>query len=101
MSMFRILLTITCFVHSQSLPESLKLEPGQCWGYEIDCDPENKIGENKCDSDVAYGWNDDKDPKTTFYRQADFGYIRDKLRSMKSYCNQKKTKKVIQLRLHR
>jgi len=91
-TMFRILLAVSCFIHSESLPESLKLEPGQCWGYEINCNHEDKIGDNKCDSDVTHGWNDDKDPQTTFYRQADFGYIRDKLKSIKSYCNPNRKK---------
>ena len=41
---------------------------------QIQCDPEVK------------GWNGEPDPRKTFYKQADFGFLIEKRRTVKKYC---------------
>ena len=74
------------------LPKTLQLETGKCWGYEEDCDWSRKLGEPDCDEN-ARGWNGEIDPKKTFYNQADFGYLKEKLQTMKTFCKPKKNVK--------
>ena len=41
---------------------------------QIQCDPEVK------------GWNGEPDPRKTFFKQADFGFLVEKRRTVKKYC---------------
>ena len=78
-----------CLIQShsdRSLPRSLELENGRGWGYEDDCSWDDKEDiKIQCDPDVK-GWNGEPDPRKTFYKQADFGFLKEKRSTIKNYC---------------
>ena len=85
MSVTTMSLTLLQLVTCSSL-SSLQLSPGQCWGYESDCDWRPQLDTVTCEPGVR-GWDGTPDPRETFYKQADFGYIRGKLSTIKHYCS--------------
>ena len=56
-----------------------------CWGYEADCDPGNRVSQPHC-SHIAKGWPGEPNPLALFYKQADFGFVKDQLKEMISLC---------------
>lgn len=58
----------------------------KCWGYEYNCQWDNQYSVPNCPGDHK-GWVSSKfAQKTTFYTQADFGYIKEQIREMKIIC---------------
>lgn len=57
-----------------------------CWGYEYDCEWDKQYLKPSCPGDHK-GWvKTKKAQETTFHTQADFGYVKEQLRSMKLLC---------------
>ena len=65
--------------------DHLSLPPGRCWGYEEDCSWGEQVGDIKCLPGTR-GWAGEKDPRKTFHNQADFGFLREKLSSLRTVC---------------
>ena len=68
-----------------AVEDHLSLPPGRCWGYEQDCSWGEQIGNPKCLPGTR-GWGGENDPRKTFHRQADFGFLREKLSSLTNVC---------------
>ena len=57
-----------------------------CWGYEDNCNHGSRYSEPHCPGDHR-GWVQTKsDQRSTFYSQADFGYIKQQLLELKVVC---------------
>lgn len=57
-----------------------------CWGYEKSCKPEFRFGYPAC-SYVDMAWTDTlESAKDIFWKQADFGYARERLEEMHTLC---------------
>ncbi|XP_063486819.1 EGF domain-specific O-linked N-acetylglucosamine transferase isoform X1 [Symphalangus syndactylus] len=62
-----------------------------CWGYEKSCKPEFRFGYPVC-SYVDMGWTDTlESAEDIFWKQADFGYARERLEEMHVLCQPKET----------
>uniref|UniRef100_F7ISS2 EGF domain-specific O-linked N-acetylglucosamine transferase n=1 Tax=Callithrix jacchus TaxID=9483 RepID=F7ISS2_CALJA len=60
-----------------------------CWGYEKFCKPEFRFGYPVC-SYVDMGWTDTlESAEDIFWKQADFGYARERLEEMHVLCQPK------------
>uniref|UniRef100_A0A2K5VXI7 EGF domain-specific O-linked N-acetylglucosamine transferase n=1 Tax=Macaca fascicularis TaxID=9541 RepID=A0A2K5VXI7_MACFA len=60
-----------------------------CWGYEKSCKPEFRFGYPVC-SYVDMGWTDTlESAEDIFWKQADFGYARERLQEMHVLCQPK------------
>uniref|UniRef100_A0A8D0H8C2 EGF domain-specific O-linked N-acetylglucosamine transferase n=1 Tax=Sphenodon punctatus TaxID=8508 RepID=A0A8D0H8C2_SPHPU len=55
-----------------------------CWGYEKSCKPEFRFGYPVCDY-VETGCNIES-AKQIFWKQADFGYAKERMDEMRTYC---------------
>ena len=88
-SSISILFLTLCLIPTKSdrsLPRSLELENGRCWGYEDDCSWDDKEDiKIQCDPDVK-GWNGEPDPRKTFFKQGDFGFLKERRPTIKNYC---------------
>lgn len=64
---------------------------GKCWGYEDDCTTVNSFSQSiECETEVdPYSGRISKD---IFYDEADFGYVRSRLRTMMSICEPRTSK---------
>ncbi|XP_072438618.1 EGF domain-specific O-linked N-acetylglucosamine transferase isoform X1 [Chiloscyllium punctatum] len=57
-----------------------------CWGYENNCKPEHRFSYPVC-SDATSGWaNTIESAQDIFWKQADFGYVKEMLREMQTLC---------------
>uniref|UniRef100_A0A8C1LGN9 EGF domain-specific O-linked N-acetylglucosamine transferase n=1 Tax=Cyprinus carpio TaxID=7962 RepID=A0A8C1LGN9_CYPCA len=57
-----------------------------CWGYEKSCSPEHRFSYPVCTS-LDSGWaNSIQAAQELFWKQADFGYVRERLSEMKTLC---------------
>ena len=57
-----------------------------CWGYEVDCDAVNSYARPACPGDHN-GWvKSKKEQLSTFYKQGDFGFVRDQRNEMMVMC---------------
>lgn len=57
-----------------------------CWGYEKSCTPESRFGSPIC-SYVDLGWTDTlESAQDMFWKQADFGYARERLEEIRTFC---------------
>uniref|UniRef100_A0A8C2EGU3 EGF domain-specific O-linked N-acetylglucosamine transferase n=1 Tax=Cyprinus carpio TaxID=7962 RepID=A0A8C2EGU3_CYPCA len=57
-----------------------------CWGYEKSCSPEHRFSYPVCTS-FDSGWaNSIQAAQELFWKQADFGYVRERLSEMKTLC---------------
>ncbi|NXT97628.1 EOGT transferase, partial [Buphagus erythrorhynchus] len=57
-----------------------------CWGYEKSCRSENRFSYPVCDY-VETGWASDiETAQQIFWKQADFGYVRERLSEVKTHC---------------
>ncbi|KAK6473982.1 EGF domain-specific O-linked N-acetylglucosamine transferase-like isoform X1 [Huso huso] len=57
-----------------------------CWGYEKDCLPENRFSNPVCSS-LDSGWASTiQAAEDIFWKQADFGYVQERLNEMKTLC---------------
>ncbi|KAJ7411134.1 EGF domain-specific O-linked N-acetylglucosamine transferase [Willisornis vidua] len=57
-----------------------------CWGYEKSCRSDNRFSYPVCDY-VETGWASDiETAQQIFWKQADFGYVRERLSEMKTHC---------------
>uniref|UniRef100_A0A2K6EUS1 EGF domain-specific O-linked N-acetylglucosamine transferase n=1 Tax=Propithecus coquereli TaxID=379532 RepID=A0A2K6EUS1_PROCO len=62
-----------------------------CWGYEKFCKPEFRFGYPVC-SYVDMGWTDTlESAEDIFWKQADFGYARERLEEIHVLCQPKET----------
>ncbi len=69
-----------------SCPFKHEAENTKCWGYEANCTPERRLFEPQCPED-SNGWTNNKnDQIQKFWTQGDFGYIKERLAEMKTYC---------------
>ncbi|XP_042308824.1 EGF domain-specific O-linked N-acetylglucosamine transferase [Sceloporus undulatus] len=60
-----------------------------CWGYEKSCKPENRFGYPVCDYAEA-GWASTiEEAQHVFWKQADFGYVKERMDEVKTYCTPK------------
>ena len=67
------------------LPKSHLLDSPSCWGYESACTTKDRVSRPHC-NEGATGWPGEEDPLELFYKQADFGFVRDRLNEMKTIC---------------
>ncbi|XP_066527384.1 EGF domain-specific O-linked N-acetylglucosamine transferase [Hoplias malabaricus] len=59
---------------------------GSCWGYEKNCSPGKRFSFPVCTS-VDPGWASSvQAAQDLFWKQADFGYVKERLREMKTLC---------------
>uniref|UniRef100_A0A8K9WSD1 EGF domain-specific O-linked N-acetylglucosamine (GlcNAc) transferase n=1 Tax=Oncorhynchus mykiss TaxID=8022 RepID=A0A8K9WSD1_ONCMY len=57
-----------------------------CWGYEKNCAPENRFGYPVC-TKIDSGWASSVEAaQELFWKQADFGYVMERLSEMKTLC---------------
>ncbi|XP_059615447.1 EGF domain-specific O-linked N-acetylglucosamine transferase [Phlebotomus argentipes] len=90
-----------CFANTSSedlnLPEShvvyhlnrLSRAPGvkECWGYEDDCDRENHaFSQPECPGEHSTYVKDKATQRSTFFSQADFGFVRQQIREQSVIC---------------
>ncbi|KAJ7998974.1 hypothetical protein DPEC_G00210560 [Dallia pectoralis] len=62
------------------------LDVSSCWGYEKNCALEDRFGYPVC-TRVDSGWASSLDAaQELFWKQADFGYVRERLSEMKTLC---------------
>ncbi|KAH0512651.1 EGF domain-specific O-linked N-acetylglucosamine transferase [Microtus ochrogaster] len=62
-----------------------------CWGYEKSCKPEFRFGYPVC-SYVDMGWTDTLESAADlFWKQADFGYARERLEEIRMLCQPERT----------
>nr|XP_056715270.1 EGF domain-specific O-linked N-acetylglucosamine transferase isoform X3 [Euleptes europaea] len=60
-----------------------------CWGYEKSCKPEKRFGYPTCDYAEA-GWaRTVEEAQHVFWKQADFGYVKERMDEMKTHCRPK------------
>ncbi|XP_077181243.1 EGF domain-specific O-linked N-acetylglucosamine transferase isoform X3 [Paroedura picta] len=60
-----------------------------CWGYEKSCNPERRFGYPTCDYPEA-GWaNTVEEAQHLFWKQADFGYVKERIDEVKTHCRPK------------
>ena len=65
------------------------LDTGLCWGYEADCMPQLGYSDAHCPGDHK-GWVASKSQQLkTFFKQADFGYIKQHLDTKITLCHPK------------
>ena len=58
-----------------------------CWGYEHNCDPDWRYSKPSCNgSSESWERRPKKNQMDMFYKQADFGYIKNKRDSYQYYC---------------
>lgn len=61
-----------------------------CWGYEKSCSAEHRFSYPVCTS-LDSGWaNSIQAAQELFWKQADFGYVRERLNEMKTLCKPSK-----------
>jgi len=61
-------------------------DKAKCWGYEKDCLATNRTLEVTCSGDSG-GWTSNKNEQIEkFWTQGDFGYLKERLGEMKTYC---------------
>nr|XP_055039969.1 EGF domain-specific O-linked N-acetylglucosamine transferase isoform X1 [Misgurnus anguillicaudatus] len=57
-----------------------------CWGYEKNCSPEHRFSYPVCTS-LDSGWASSiESAQEVFWKQGDFGYVRERLYEMKTLC---------------
>lgn len=72
--------------HSTSCNYHGVLNTGLCWGYEKDCPPHLAYSNANCPGDHK-GWVNSKSQQLqTFINQADFGFVKQQIQSMKILC---------------
>ncbi|XP_060095493.1 EGF domain-specific O-linked N-acetylglucosamine transferase isoform X1 [Heteronotia binoei] len=60
-----------------------------CWGYEKSCKPEKRFGYPTCDY-VEAGWASTvEEAQHMFWKQADFGYVKERIDEVKTHCRPK------------
>ncbi|XP_015280295.1 PREDICTED: EGF domain-specific O-linked N-acetylglucosamine transferase [Gekko japonicus] len=60
-----------------------------CWGYEKSCKPEKRFGYPTCDYAEA-GWASTiEEAQHLFWKQADFGYVKERIDEVKTHCRPK------------
>lgn len=63
----------------------------KCWGYEKNCEISNRLFLPECPGS-SNGWvTDKKEQIDIFWKQGDFGYIKERLGEMKTYCKPEKS----------
>nr|XP_054752366.1 EGF domain-specific O-linked N-acetylglucosamine transferase-like isoform X1 [Lytechinus pictus] len=73
----------------ETCPYKANLDQPRCWGYEKDCLASQYPGFPVC-TQLARGWvKDIEEQQTLFWTQADFGFIKNTLDSMKVICEPK------------
>ncbi|XP_028854811.1 EGF domain-specific O-linked N-acetylglucosamine transferase [Denticeps clupeoides] len=61
-------------------------EERACWGYEGGCAPQHRFGYPVCTA-VDSGWASSvQAAQELFWKQADFGYVRERLKELKTLC---------------
>jgi hypothetical protein len=86
------------FLPKEHLQYFYKTE-GKCWGYEPWCETENEFSaEIECDSDID-PHNRERKSRDVFFDEADFGYVRQRLRTMMSICEPRNSKGEVRLGL--
>nr|CAG4645397.1 EOG090X02IK [Lynceus sp. MCZ IZ 141354] len=64
---------------------------GLCWGYEQNCPSHLSYSQPVCNGDHR-GWVQTKEAQVeSFYKQADFGYVKDHINGMKVICQPETT----------
>lgn len=73
-------------LNDDDCPYKSHLNKSKCWGYEYDCKWDEQYLVPACPGDHK-GWVKTKfAQQTTFYTQADFGYVKQQLREMQILC---------------
>ncbi|XP_029357986.1 EGF domain-specific O-linked N-acetylglucosamine transferase isoform X2 [Echeneis naucrates] len=66
------------------------LDSFACWGYEKNCDPGRRFGYPVC-TKADSGWTHSLEAaKELFWKQADFGYVKERLSELKTFCKASK-----------
>ncbi len=87
---------VATFLPKEHLQYFYKTE-GKCWGYEPWCETEFSA-EIECDSDID-PHNRERKSRDVFFDEADFGYVRQRLRTMMSICEPRNSKGEVRLGL--
>lgn len=67
-------------------PYKMHLNKNVCWGYEQQCNEKKQYSMPSCPGDHK-GWVKSKyDQQSTFYTQADFGFVKQQLKEMMVMC---------------
>ncbi|XP_019715336.1 EGF domain-specific O-linked N-acetylglucosamine transferase isoform X1 [Hippocampus comes] len=62
------------------------LNLSSCWGYEKNCDPENRFSYPDCNQPDS-GWVDSVEAaRDLFWKQADFGYVKERRSELQTLC---------------
>lgn len=73
-------------LNDDTCPYKSYLNEDVCWGYEYDCEWGKQYSKPACPGDHK-GWVETKTAQeSTFYAQADFGYVKQQLRELKLVC---------------
>jgi len=80
-----VVMSLTSTAVLDDLPKSHLLDSPSCWGYEPGCTTKHRISQPYC-KEGATGWPGEVDPLELFYKQADFGFVRDRLKEMVTIC---------------
>lgn len=71
---------------SDTCPFKKHLDRPACWGHEKGCGGGRSYSQPSCPGD-ARGWVKTKEEQvTTFFKQADFGYVKEQREQLKVYC---------------
>ncbi|XP_049588591.1 EGF domain-specific O-linked N-acetylglucosamine transferase [Syngnathus scovelli] len=67
-----------------------QLNLSSCWGYEKNCQPENRFSYPNCNK-VDSGWADSLEAaQDLFWKQGDFGYVKERRSELKTLCKASK-----------
>jgi protein O-GlcNAc transferase len=58
-----------------------------CWGYEDDCSPDKRFFKTNCPGDSENWAKSKKEQEDLFFDQADFGYVKQIRRQVRSFCD--------------
>lgn len=58
-----------------------------CWGYETNCSSDHRYFQTKCPDDSQNWAKSKRDQENLFFNQADFGYVREIRRELRSFCD--------------
>ncbi|XP_055952447.1 EGF domain-specific O-linked N-acetylglucosamine transferase-like [Argiope bruennichi] len=74
---------------SKNCPYKSLLDLKKCWGYEKDCTPDLRYSAPTCNKS-SRGWAKSKAEQIeTFFKQGDFGYIRERMDELTQICTPK------------
>ncbi|KAK3584893.1 hypothetical protein CHS0354_023483 [Potamilus streckersoni] len=71
---------------NETCPYKVALSMTKCWGYEKNCNVSNRMKTPLCDVEGQDGTVNLTSQLDMFWKQADFGYVNERLNEMKTLC---------------